>query len=104
MPARLLAKGTAQEVTEQAKSVLGIFQDEPGFIMTTDSDIPTNAKPENMDAWFKAVKEYGQKSSGWPVKHIPQQNVEITETTNWKKPYTTWETVKEQFGQIGGDE
>jgi hypothetical protein len=110
MPARLLVRGTPEDVKEQTLSVLKIFEDEPGFIMTCDTTVPVGAKAENIDAWLKAVKEYGHIGGKLRIPQKPKDAVEdhqspgIERTGTDSAVYTPWESVRADFGKIAGDE
>ncbi len=108
MPSAMLARGTPEEVREQTKSVLKLFEDEPGFIMTCSTTLPSNARPENMDAWLNAVSEYGQigklttgtsETQGGDTSQRTTSAAELA-----RKGITTWEAVRPEFGKIMGDE
>ena len=110
MPSALLARGTPEEVKEQTASVLKLFENEPGFIMTCSTTLPSNARPENMDAWLNAVQEYGHiggRIAG--TKDVPQvrkaaAGVAASTGELARKGITPWEAVKPHFGKIIGDE
>jgi hypothetical protein len=118
MPAVLLSKGTQEEVKKQTLSVLKLFEDEPGFIMTCGTPIPVSAKPENIHAWLNAVKEYGHIGGELRIEK-PEKDENIVpdgDTNNVseidgsmnaddvKNVFTRWEAVKPEFGKIEGDE
>ncbi len=58
MPSNLLIKGTTSEVKEHTLKMLDLFADTGGFIMTADTGIPFNAKPENIKVWLDTVVNY----------------------------------------------
>ena len=117
MSSVLLARGTPDEVKKRTLSVLKLFEDEPGFIMTCDKTIPVNARPENIRAWLNTMKEYGKIEGGL---RIPEKDLDTskgrwrsdqvvsiagsTEVDHSRIPFTRWETVKAEFGKIEGDE
>lgn len=106
MPSVLLTRGTPQEVTDHTRSVLKLFEDEPGFIMTCTTTIPSTARPENITAWLDAVREYGGLGSTIPT---PSETPEATAVPRTGAPIgpglaTAWETVKPELGEIKGDE
>lgn len=108
MPAMLLARGTPQEVKEHTLSVLKLFEDEPGFIMSCSTVMPTTARPENVTAWLETIKEHGRLTGGGSGASAPAPGA--GKAAGWKgapkgrEVITTWDAVKDQFGQIQGDE
>lgn len=107
MPSTLLARGTPEKVKEQTKSVLKLFEDEPGFIMKSTTAIPTTAKPENIRAWLDAVKEYGRIGDKISVPERKEKSSEISapsEILHQKEVITSWETIRPEFPKIEGDE
>ena len=108
MPPILLTRGTPQEVKEHTRSVLKLFEDEPGFIMTCATVLPTTAKPENLRAWLDTIKEYGQLG-GRAYAAVRRNPVDPGEAVRSRVPagqgtITSWETVRPEFGEIQGDE
>lgn len=118
MPAKLLARGTPEEVKERTVSVLRLFEDEPGFIMTCDTNIPANVKPENLRAWISAVKEHGYLGGttgrGAEKDETLENGDGIAERLSSAggadgiddvvSPIAPWESARADFGQILGDE
>jgi len=118
MSAVLLAKGTPEEVKKKTISVLELFEDEPGFIMTCDQAIPLNAKPENIHAWLKTVKEYGNLGGKLGIDEMgkdaskdggmaKEKGAQIDGPIGREKGehgFMGWETVRTDFGKIEGDE
>ena len=100
MPSAMLAKGTPEEVREQTKSVLKLFEDEPGFIMTCSTTLPSNARAENMTAWLEATKEFGslgaKRSVALPEARQPGASSGTAESD--RKAITTWEEIRGEFG------
>lgn len=103
MPNSLLAKGTPADVEAQAKSVLKLFGDEPGFIMAADGGLNA-AKPENIDAWLKTVEEYGNLNGMLEMIDDEQLITSFKDNLDVTKAITTWDSVKHEFGEIKGDE
>ena len=107
MPSTLLARGTPEKVKEQTKSILKLFEDEPGFIMSSTTSIPTTTKPENIHAWLDAVKEYGRIGDKISVPERKEKSCEInyrSEILHKKDVITSWETIRPEFPKIEGDE
>ena len=107
MPSTLLARGTPEKVKEQTRSVLKLFEDEPGFIMSSTTSIPTTTKPENIRAWLDAVKEYGRIGDKISVPERKEKSCEISyrsEILHKKDVITSWETIRPEFPKIEGDE
>lgn len=105
MSSRLLARGTPAEIRNRTAEALRIFEGEPGFIMTSDTGIPANAKPENVRAWIDAVKEFG-RLGGTPngvESRLPLESKVKTRAYELP-PVTSWEDVRAEFGPIKGDE
>lgn len=108
MPTVLLTRATPQEVKEQTMSVLKLFEDEPGFIMTCTTVVPSTARPENLHAWLNTTQEYGRLGGG---PSVPARNgpTEARGAAGRAAPIpegivTSWEAVRPEFGQIQGDE
>jgi hypothetical protein len=57
MPASLLQTGTVESIRKQTKEVIDIFE-KTGLIMSA-STVMDEAKPELVQAWIDAVKEFG---------------------------------------------
>lgn len=108
MPPMLLTRGTPQEVKEQTRSVLKLFEDEPGFIMTCGSSLPSGTKPENVDAWLEALGEYGSPCGGTGASaagHAQLSRPALpTPMASDRRFVTPWESVRPEFGEILGDE
>ncbi|HLB12013.1 MAG TPA: uroporphyrinogen decarboxylase family protein [Dehalococcoidia bacterium] len=108
MPAMLLARGSPQEVRDRTISVLRLFEDEPGFIMTGTTTIPATARPENITAWLDTVREYGALGGATGVA-ATQERTEAacagtTMAATGQGVINTWEAVRAEFGEIKGDE
>ena len=105
MPNSILAKGSPSDVEEQVESVMKLFGDEPGFIMSTNGGINA-AKPENIDAWLQAMEKYGQLGGKLEIMEQMQTAVadEFETLVDRKNLITTWEEVRDDFGEIKGDE
>ena len=103
MPTSILAKGSPQDVEEQVAKVMKLFADEPGFIMCADGGLNA-AKPENIDAWFKAMDKYGQL--GGKLELLPPVEIKQDESMAGikQKLITPWDAVRDDFGDIKGDE
>ena len=112
MNPRVLVRGTPQEIQDQTRSVLKLFEDEPGFIMACSTGIPINTKPENLHAWLDTIKKYGGIEVGKQVlkenKETPKKETcserTAPQAAKWRDVLTQWETVKPEFGKIEGDE
>lgn len=108
MPPVLLTRGTPQEVREHTISILKLFEDEPGFIMTCSTTLPSTAKAENITAWLDTVKEYGRLEGGASrsSSKVSQASGQpaITSVPIGRDVITTWESVRPEFGEIKGDE
>lgn len=104
MPGRVLARGTVQEVRDQTRSVLKLFEDDPGFIMTCGCSIPTNIPPENLRAWLETVLEYGRLPATLPPSAVATAPAAAGGVTSGPLPYTPWAEVRDRFGPIQGDE
>ncbi|MDO8691646.1 MAG: uroporphyrinogen decarboxylase family protein [Dehalococcoidia bacterium] len=108
MPAVLLTRGTPQEVKEHTISILKLFEDEPGFIMTCCTTLPSTTRPENLTAWLDTVKEYGRigggpsASSGRESEPAPADPK--ASTPAGQDVIRSWDAVKAEFGEIKGDE
>ena len=59
-PIYKLHYGTKQEVVDEAKRLIDILGPGGGYIFSTDAGFD-HAKPENVEAMFETVKEYGKK-------------------------------------------
>ena len=59
MPNSLLASGTVQEVRERTHQVCEVVGKGGGFVMTTEVGEMEGSKPELVQAWVDATKEYG---------------------------------------------
>ncbi len=108
MPAMLLTRGTPEEVRQHTLSMLKLFEDEPGFIMSCSTVMPSTAKPENVTAWLETMREHGRLAGG-AKRQTEGQNSDSgaargQATTHERGVITTWETVRSQFGKIQGDE
>lgn len=57
--ARLLESGTVDQVKDEVKRVLDIYAPGGGYIFDVN-DTMDNCKPENVEAMFETVKEYGK--------------------------------------------
>ena len=103
---RLLTRGTPQEVQEQTRSVLKLFEDEPGFIMCCSTGLPVGTKPENLQAWVDTIKKYGQVVER--KRFLPEKGSDDEKTSGvvaeGKDVFTRWDTVRSEFGKIEGDE
>jgi len=108
MPAVLLTRGTPQEVREHTISVLKLFEDEPGFIMTCSTVLPTSARPENITAWLDTMREHGAlkdsarraaskevRTGAGPARGEGRISPDVI---------TRWDSVRQQFGPIQGEE
>lgn len=109
MPSALLAKGTPEEVAEQTRSVLALFEDEPGFIMTCSTTLPSNARPENLDAWLDTMRKLGHIGAGAtkertdaPAMGHSRASQALGEIA--QRGIMEWGAVKADFGEILGDE
>jgi len=58
-PCFLLHYGTKQQVIDEAKRLIDIMAPGGGFIFNTDAGFD-HAKPENVEAMFDTVKNYGK--------------------------------------------
>ena len=59
MPVSMLMAGTPAEVREHTKSLCQNVGQGGGFIMSTDIGEMEGCKPELVDAWAEATREYG---------------------------------------------
>jgi hypothetical protein len=108
MPCALLAKGTPEQVREQTRSVLELFEGDPGFIMTSTMSLTTNVRPENLDAWIEAMEEYGYRGEVCGVetpRGEERQEPRGAQPPNAlaTKPLSDWESVRRDLGTIKGD-
>lgn len=108
MPSILLARGTPQEVRDRTVSVLKLFEDEAGFIMTGSTTIPVTARRENITAWLDAVREFG--SLGNTTGTVAAEEAPVagcaaaTGGPMGQDLITSWEAVRGEIGEIKGDE
>ena len=58
-PIRILRNGTKEEVFSETKRLLEIGKKAKGFILSTGGELPNGTPPENIDAVFEAVDQYG---------------------------------------------
>lgn len=108
MPSILLTRGTPEEVKEHTRSVLKLFEDEPGFIMSCSTVLPSNARPENLHAWLDTTKEYGRMES-WSASAAGSKAAGVALPASQRMPagpgtIIPWEAVRPEFGEIRGDE
>ncbi|HHX75090.1 MAG TPA: hypothetical protein GX699_09330 [Firmicutes bacterium] len=104
MPNNILAKGSPEDVTEQVKAVMKLFADEPGFIMAADGGL-NSAKPENIDAWMRALEQYGYLGGKLQVEEPAADGpAAVGPQAVQKSLITPWEQVRDEFGEIKGDE
>jgi uroporphyrinogen-III decarboxylase len=59
VPASLLAFGEKDEVMDYCKRLINEVGKGGGFILSSGCSIPANAKPENVQAMYEAVEEWG---------------------------------------------
>ena len=53
---------TEEENAEEALSLLGVFRDRGGFILSSGCEIPPESRPENVAAMVNAASDgYGEK-------------------------------------------
>lgn len=107
MPNSLLARGTPSQVEERTITVLKLFEDEPGFIMAADAGL-NSARPENIDAWLKAMRTYGGLGGALDVLDDELSDDSGSMSADFppgtEKLITRWDTVRPEFGDIPGDE
>jgi len=59
VPAAMFAAGTPDDVHKYVRELIDLFGD-TGLILCPGCDAPINTKPENMEAFVAAAREYGQ--------------------------------------------
>ncbi len=59
VPASLFAAGTPDDIYKYVRDLTGLFGSK-GLILSSGCDIPVNAKPENVEAFAAASREYGK--------------------------------------------
>lgn len=59
-PNSLLDYGTPEKVRDECKKMLDICAPGGGYIFTTKCSLTAEAKPENVEAMFETVREYGK--------------------------------------------
>lgn len=108
MPSLLLIRGTPDEVRQQTLSVLRLFEDEPGFIMTCSTVLPTSARPENITAWLDTMREHGalKDSARRAASKEVRTGADPSRGEGRISPevITRWDSVRQQFGPIQGEE
>lgn len=111
VPPSLLSKGTAEEVHNHIRALIDCFGDEPGFILAPTTTIPTNARPENIDALLNTVIKYGSTISRNENKllRVERNKDEFSvcrekDRTDAEIGVHDWEGVVASFGKIAGDE
>lgn len=55
----ILVSGTPDKVTDEVKKLLDICAPGGGYLFDVNTTLDSNAKPENIEAMFEAVKKYG---------------------------------------------
>ena len=59
IPDSTLVTGTPQQVTDEVKKLIDLFGDAGTLMIDGSNTVPDEAKPENVMAMSKAVREYG---------------------------------------------
>jgi uroporphyrinogen-III decarboxylase len=59
VPAAMFAAGTPDDVHKYVRELIDLFGN-TGLILCPGCDAPINTKPENMEAFVAAAREYGQ--------------------------------------------
>jgi uroporphyrinogen-III decarboxylase len=59
VPASLFAAGTPDDIYNYVRDLTRLF-DAKGLILSSGCDVPVNAKPENVEAFVAASREYGK--------------------------------------------
>jgi len=59
VPAAMLAAGTPDDVTKYVRDLVSLFGN-TGLILCPGCDAPINTKPENMEAFVAAARQYGK--------------------------------------------
>jgi uroporphyrinogen-III decarboxylase len=59
VPASLFAAGTPDDIFNYVRDLTRLFGSK-GLILSSGCDVPVNAKPENVEAFVAASREYGK--------------------------------------------
>jgi uroporphyrinogen decarboxylase len=59
-PVSVFKDGTPEEMRTAVLELLESTKDYPNFVLSSDCDTPPHTPPENIDAFFEALKEWNR--------------------------------------------
>lgn len=72
VPARMLKKGTPEEVTADIKKLIGVVGEDSDFILSTGCDTPIDAEPENLRAMIETGRSYNPHHNLYAAADRPE--------------------------------